>query len=316
MSKDIAHDIKKVCFGILSTEEILKIAVVEITNPKISPDEKENTVYDVRMGPTGQSDICPTCKVKSLNCPGHWGYIKLSVPIVHPLHYKRVLQFLHCICVQCSRFLVSEDHLRLWNILRYKKEARFNAILEKISKIRLCTNCNLTQPEIKFVLTEQMYYISYEEGNSAEKFPLHTEEIKKILGNLCEADIKLMGFHPNISHPKNLIIEVLPVLPPRARPFITTENMICDDDLTIQFTEIVKSNNNLKVQGLSETRREKCIQNLIFWIKTLMDNSKGLAKHNNSKPMQGIKERLSSKSGIIRNNLMGRETCRISFNCS
>jgi DNA-directed RNA polymerase beta' subunit len=317
MNTEIASDIKEVCFGILSTDEILKISVVEVTSPKISATEKENTVYDIRMGPTIPYEVCPTCKLKALNCPGHWGHIKLNVPIVHPLHYRRVTQFLNCICIQCSRLLVNEDHLRLWNILRYKKENRFNAILEKILKIRLCVNCNLTQPDISFVSTEHMYYIVYStKSGVVEKLPLHTEEIKRIFSNLRDGDIQLLGFQPSVSHPKNLIMDVIPVLPPRSRPFIVTENMICDDDLTIQFTEIIKSNNNLNVVGLPETRREKYIQNLVFWIKTLMDNSKGLAKHNNSKPMQGIKERLSSKTGIIRNNLMGIEMRRMCFVCS
>ena len=46
-----------------------------------------------------------------------------------------------------------------------------------------------------------------------------------------------------------------------------------------------------------------------FRIKTLMNNSSGKAKHNtNQRPLKGIKERLTGKDGIIRNNLMGKRT--------
>jgi DNA-directed RNA polymerase beta' subunit len=306
-----AKDVSEVRFGLLSTTDITQLSVVEITNSRLSTADKMHTVYDTRMGPMNPSEICPTCKCKTVQCPGHFGHIVLHTPIVHPLHYKRVAQVLQCVCIQCSRLLVSEEHLRLWNVLRYRKEARFAAIHTRILRVRLCTHCNLSQPDIQFAALDHTYYLSYSARpvpgeEPAAKLPLRTEEIKKIFNHLSDSDVELLGFSATRTHPRNLLLEVLPVLPPRARPYIMTENRICDDDLTWQFNEVVKSNNHLASPGLSEARREKHLQSLIFWIKTLFDNSKGLAKHNNSKPMKGIKERLSSKDGLIRSHIMGK----------
>ena len=115
----------------------------------------------------------------------------------------------------------------------------------------------------------------------------------------------LLGFTEGSSHPRNMILEAIPVIPPRARPFIMSDNMH-DDDLTTFLTDIVKANIALRQHDISETRREKVAQNLVFLIKCMMNNSKGMAKRQNGTAMKGIKERLEGKAGLFRNNIQGR----------
>jgi DNA-directed RNA polymerase beta' subunit len=107
-----------------------------------------------------------------------------------------------------------------------------------------------------------------------------------------------------------LILGVLPVIPPISRPYLVSDSKICDDDLTYTYNEIIKINKCLADTSLSEIKRQKNIQNLLFRIKTLFDNSQGKSKHTNSRSMKGIKERIVGKEGIIRGNLMGK---RVNF---
>ena len=317
---DPKHDINEIQFGLLSKEDILNMSVVELTEPKFIPKEKgttpyptyrENSVYDSRMGPMNPTDICPTCSQKSLHCPGHFGHIVLEVPVIHPLFYKKVLHYLQCFCIQCSKFLVTTEHLQLWGFMKYKRETRFNHIVSQITKGHLCVHCNLTQPTIQFVSNDNEYYITYTtkepetKKDIISKLPLRTEEIKTIFNNISTEDIQLLGFHNESAHPRNLILEVIPVIPPRARPFIMSDSM-CDDDLTTFLTDIIKANITLRDKSISETKREKVIQTLIFSIKCMMDNAKGLAKRQNGTAMKGIKERLEGKGGLVRNNIQGR----------
>lgn len=296
-------DIQEIKFGLMSKEEILRHSVVEVTTTKFTTEgPNENSVYDIRMGPMNPSECCPTCLKQTLECPGHFGHITLHTPIVHPLYYKNVLSFLQCFCIQCSRLLITEEHLQLWNILRLKKDSRFNAVLDRISKINFCVHCNLMQPKIQFSTKDTQFLLVYTVN---EKVPIMVKEIQNIFNKVTDPDIELLGLSPDVSHPRNLIIEVLPVIPPRARPFIITDNVFCDDDITILLNEIVKINNNLK-KNPSVTKEKKYVQSLAFRIKSLFDNSNGMAKHPNGKPMKGIKERLCSKDGLIRNNLMGK----------
>ena len=79
-----------------------------------------------------------------------------------------------------------------------------------------------------------------------------------------------------------------------------------DDDLTTQYLEVVKLNNYLQDDNISETKRYKYIQSLKFRIKCLFDNSHEKAKHTNGRPMKCIKKRISGKEGQVRANLMGK----------
>ena len=60
------------------------------------------------------------------------------------------------------------------------------------------------------------------------------------------------------------------------RPFVCSDNNICDDDLTIQLVEIIKANNHLQQQDgaqISDTKKQKHLQSLKFRIATFYNNS-------------------------------------------
>lgn len=304
------QNIEEIQFGVLSPEDILKMSVAEITCNRFTETSNINSVYDPRMGPMKSGEVCITCGYKTKQCTGHFGHINLAVNILHPLYSKSILAFLRCFCIKCSRLLITEEHLKLWNILKYKKDIRFHYILEKLIKTRCCIHCSTSQPKYTYSTQEQRFYAQHKDGNRIHKLKLTTGDVQEIFYRILNCDVELLGFNPEHTHPRNLVLSVLPVLPPRSRPFIMNDNVICDDDLTIQYTEIVKTNNYLQSEGLTETKYDKYVQTLQFRIKTIMDNTNGKARHTNSRQMKGIKERLTGKDGLIRNNLMGK---RVNF---
>jgi DNA-directed RNA polymerase beta' subunit len=137
---------------------------------------------------------------------------------------------------------------------------------------------------------------------------LSVDDIKKVFDEITDTDIELLGFNPHMIRPINLIMSVFPVIPPCARPFVMADGNVCDDDLTNQLLEIIKSNNQLKKGMLiDETKKQKALQSLKFRISTFFNNSASKAKHpTNGRPIKGIKERITGKSGQVRNNLMGK----------
>lgn len=299
-------NIDSIQFGVMSREDILNMSVAEIYSTKMSPVGIPHSVYDPRMGPMNYGEECPTCRLNTTECSGHFGHIELAIEVIHPLYTKFVLSFLKCFCNQCSRLLIKKEHLELWGFLKYKNDIRFKQILEKFTKIRFCVHCNMFQPNYTYASVEGNFIANYKSNGLTEKMIVSVLEIRKIFENVWDEDLILMGFNPKCSRPINLVMSVLPVIPPRSRPFIVSENMISDDDLTLTYNEIIKANNYLKTSVTSDAKREKYIQTLIFRIKTLQDNSSNKAKHTNSRPIKGIKERLTSKDGLIRSNLMGK----------
>lgn len=294
----MSKKISKIQFGVMSCEDILKLSVVEITKSKFPG---ANSLYDPRMGPSSLGDSCITCNSDIKDCSGHFGHIKFNEPIVHPLYTKNVLKFLCCFCLHCSRLLITEFDISLWKIKNNRK--KFDNIVEKCVKLLFCVHCKSIQPKFSFSTIENMYFVEYTKG---ERINFNIREIQKVFRNITDSDIRILGFNPEHIKPMNFILSIFPVLPPRARPFIKTENIIFDDDLTTQLCEIIKINNNLEDANLSDMKRQKYVQNLIFRVKTYMDNSQCKAKHTNMRPIKGIKERICGKDGIVRSNLMGK----------
>lgn len=292
-------------FGILSDEEILNQSVCEVINTKLVGSL---SVYDERMGVLENGKVCVTCGKNNKECIGHFGHIHLNVSVSHPLFYKSILSVLKCICYRCSRVLMSEDQFEFHGLLKYNKQSRFTKVLKILEKMDTCLLCNTLQPKYTLSTVDKTITMIFKANGELLKTILYDNEIKKIFENIPNEEIALLGFDPNHSHPKNLIIDILPVLPPVARPYIISDNVTCDDDLTIQYLEIIKANLHLSNDNanLNEMKRQRYIQSLKFRIKCLFDNSQERSKHSNGRPLKGIKKRLTGKEGQLRNNLMGK----------
>lgn len=309
MSIDI-HDISCMEFGVLSPDEMRNMSVCKVDSIKLNGI---GSIYDERMGCiTDTNEKCVTCGLKK-ECWGHFGYIELNENVLHPMYYKMISVFLKCFCKQCYRLILKDEQIELSGFLKMKNERRFNKILEKIEKIDMCSHCSCPQPKIIYKTKDMTITMEYKNKKSEDKISIimEVEDIKKIFDNICDNDITLLGLDPKRIHPKNLILSVLPVIPPCSRPYVIVDGNICDDDLTYQLIEIVKINNQLSDSQMVSQKRQKLIHTLRFRISTMFNNCKGKAKHpTDSRPLKGLKERLAGKKGRIRDNLMGK---RVNF---
>lgn len=293
---------KHVQFGVLSSEEILKMSVCEVNSSKL---QGPNTVYDPRMGVLEFDEICTTCGQSGKNCIGHFGHIVLNTRIANPLYIKLILSILKCICYKCSRLLLCEEKICINELNKKNEVNRFNVICKYMEKIDICSHCMTSQPKFVFSTHDKNIYMNFKLKNINEKIMISDDEIYKILCNMNAKDIKLLGLKQKNILPKNLIFNILPVLPPVSRPYVVADNLTCDDDLTLQYIECIKCNINIK-KNENEIKKSKYIQMLKFRIRSLFDNSNDKQKVSNGRPLKGIKKRLSGKDGIIRNNLMGK----------
>lgn len=172
---------------------------------------------------------------------------------------------------------MTEDQIKLNNLHRLKGIKRFTKILERLEKIDMCSHCSHPQPDIKHTISDNVISMVYKDKEKGKiSIVLQVNEIRKIFDNVSVGDVKLLGFNPDLVQPKNLILTVFPVIPTCCRPYVISENNVCDDDLTIQLVEIIKANNHLEQQDgiqLSDTKKQKHLQSLKFRISTFYNNS-------------------------------------------
>ena len=202
--------IKSIQFGVYSGKDIEALSVCEIKNKKLEMD-LAHSVYDARMGVLVHNKKCITCKKDKNKCPGHFGHIKLKEIIIHPLFYKYVLHFLKCICIKCSKLLLIQDQIDLYNLNNITGFVRFKHILDIVKKKNnICHYCKIIQPKKMF--QDNQIILSYK--NEENKLILKDEEIFNIFNNVTNDTIQMLGLDPKNIHPKNLILTHLLVIPP------------------------------------------------------------------------------------------------------
>lgn len=272
------------------------------------------------MGTVDNDKLCTTCFRTNIDCPGHLGEIKLHTAFPHPLFREYLLWVLTSVCNSCSTLLLPESYIKRYGIDKLQGKNRLKRIyeiVEKISgktgnpcpnqKIRKCT----TNPRYKHKKHKDYdnYQIEYRYANGSKEF-IHKDinDIKKILNNISKEDAKLMGFS-NGSHPTDMILESFTVIPPCARPYTIREGEIKEDHLTTAYDEIIRDNQKYSIVA-DENRKRNIEKDLYFHISHLIDNSDGKYCRSPTEKIQGIKQRITKKEGLIRCNIMGK---RVNF---
>ena len=300
--------VSTVKFGILSDNDILKMSVCEISNPSLT--NETGTVYDNRLGCVKNNTLCTTCNEDIWKCPGHFGHIEMNIPII--LFYKQCVPFLKCFCFNCHRILCTVEELRL------NKIVGFDRIVAYVSDLTICARCQTPHPEIRFNISDSILEAQHKYKNTKASRVLTPSIIKLVFDDIPDSDVQLLGIDIEMFHPRNLVLTKFLVLPTCCRPRMITASNSSDDDLTLMLVDIIKNNNIIgklscvddAASSVSDGKRaeyDKAVANIKFKTLAYRDNSKGKAKHNtNHKDMTGITERITKKSGIVRQNLMGK----------
>ena len=278
--------INEIKFSILSEQDVLNESVLEITNPKLQGD---NTVQDARLGSAIPSSAkCPTCLEEGIKCRGHFGHIRLNYPIFHPLFEKYILKLLKLFCFSCFRAI---------RVTINKECIAYDKINKWTDKKYICPHCGMIQPTWSFV-----HKNAFIQMQTANKTILCTPyDIRTLFINYYKEDLEKIGV---ICWPENMIIVNFPIIPPCARPSVYSENKANDDHLTVQYTEIVKANLAIDpaIHPLNKEHKQLVkITTLIYRISALFLNTK-----EKGKDVQGYRQRICGKTGLLRENLMGK----------
>lgn len=138
MSEPVSHHIDRASFSIWSREEIKRISVKKVTEPKSF--EKGGTMhpdglYSRSMGVCKKFEICSTCGLTDISCPGHYGRIELAVPVYHPLLVREMYQLLSKCCLQCFHFRLAQPALKLFRAQLEALNNGFDFLVDELDEI-------------------------------------------------------------------------------------------------------------------------------------------------------------------------------------
>jgi len=326
--------IKGIQFTVMSPEEIKQKSVCEIVSTDTYSGNEPiiGGLFDSRMGVIENDKLCKTCHQKNTFCPGHFGHVQLAKPVFYIQFFDMVRKLLKCVCFRCSRLLINPQDPLLMKLMNKKtsgmRQKRFELIYKCCSKIKRCGQenphgCGAKLPHK--ITKENMGKINMEWKDDGEprKQQFNAEDVLIILKRICDEESNILGFQsdkkkPEYNRPEFLICTVFPVPPPSVRPSVRNETgQRCEDDLTHKLCDIIKTNNTLKqkVNSSVTITPEQSVQInywyilLQFHVATFVDNCiPGIppAKQRTGRPLRSLTERLKSKEGRVRGNLMGK----------
>jgi len=263
--------VKQFHLSIIDPEDVPSIAVVLCHNPSVQFSNRRNSVIDERFGPVSQRDKCVQCMSYLNDCVGHFGYIRLCLPVYQPFFLNDVYKIVTKACYNCLRPACGDE----------------------------CEYCNAVQGKWSRELGTRDRFVHKHEYQKRELTVTNVQTI------LREHDKKFKS-KPEQAQPKSwLLLTNLLVLPMAARASIVTQGLVSHHALTHAYASIIKENNLLSIFVGQQQSPHVILQQ---W-RRLQDAVYKLfdARYSNDERFtEGIRQRLDSKAGRFRKHLLGK----------
>ncbi|MHA1684950.1 MAG: DNA-directed RNA polymerase subunit A' [Candidatus Heimdallarchaeaceae archaeon] len=327
MSSHGYKTIKGIQFGLLDPDTIRKMSVERIITPDTYDSDGTpvaSGLMDGLLGTIDPGQRCKTCGARVGACPGHFGHIELSRPVIHVGYNKLIYKILRATCRSndCHRILLDPAEIAevKEKLKEYEEEwgepdyELIEEIMKKSAKKTECPYCGTKQNKIRLEKpTTYFEEVEIEETGQKQQNKLSPLDIHSWLKSITDEDCKLMGINPKYARPEWMVLWVLPVPPVSVRPSITLENGIrSEDDLTHKLVDIIRINQRLlenREAGAPQLIVEDLWELLQYHVSTYFDNEiSGIppARHRSGRALRTLTQRLKGKEGRFRANLSGK----------
>lgn len=351
VKEDIApKKISHLQFGMLSSQEMQRLSEFQVwsnqlfTMPQRTP--AAGGCLDPRLGVSDKISTCATCKQKINECAGHYGYIKLSLPVFHIGFFKQTMNILQCICKTCSRILMSDSARQ--NFLKrmrnprtdvLAKAASFKKALELCKKAKACPHCYAANGAVKKVtglptlkLVHERYKAKHQEDEldalihgiqtvmrtnpnvpadlKSTVEDLLPTRVLELFQRIPDEDCEILWVDPLNGRPENLILQHILVPPVPIRPSVSMDGGSNEDDITVKLQEILEVNLALQIAMSkgppTRTIMENWGQLQMLVAQCINGDTPGLTRPIDVKPIKGFCQRIKGKQGRFRGNLSGK----------
>lgn len=334
--ENVGHSkIKSIRFDAFSGNEVRNAADVQIWNGGIydatGTKPVQNGLIDPRLGPANKKLNCTTCHGSFTDCPGHFGYLKLTLPVFNVGYFNSILNILKCICKACSRILLpEEDRKELLVKMRnpradvHQKNTIMKGVRDKCTKNKylMCTRCRrlngvVTKAKSQLAIAESFKTIdeSLEKIRAAlshlkEKAscqPAHLLSPSKVLSlfkKMPDEDCELLNL---CVRPENLIVTEIAIPPAPIRPSVVVGSGRSNEDgLTVILKNIINMNAILREDLEGAAPLYKCLECWAVLQSHVVEYINSEAPSVQDSKNRGLVQRLKGKQGRFRGNLSGK----------
>jgi len=187
MRFEIPKKLSSIQFGILSPDDIKKIAVVRVDRPILYNEEGRGFPggpLDGKLGAADNTEKCELCSLRrregDTGCMGHFGYIDLASPVYHPGFIKHIEKVLNAVCEKCGRLTLPTDRREFyWGKMKnfierygYPSFDISKQVLNEAAKTSVCPHCGVKK-EGKFIYSKT-------EMTFVKRIELTKEEVESI----------------------------------------------------------------------------------------------------------------------------------------
>ena len=285
---DKPRTIEHITFGLLSSEDITRTAEFQVTERNLyslpSRVPLAGGVLDPRLGTSDKKGECVTCKGKLTDCAGHYGYIKLELPVFHIGYFKSVLTLLQCICKRCGRVLLPEEgaveasrHTEIMLAAMRRggdvgtRRRNLKKVVDACKRCKLCPHCGATNGAVRKVASalrithdpwgkdgapdditrelvcarERNRELESHLGAGRVQDDLTPVRVLELFSRMEPRDCELLDLR---ERPERLILTHVTVPPVCIRPSVEMVGQAGtnEDDITMTLMQVVEVNNSVR----------------------------------------------------------------------
>lgn len=256
------------------------------------------------QGVSVKAGNCETCGLSQIDCVGHYGYIRLVLPVFHWGFFKHTVAILQVICKTCASVLLDDTAKRKFlrsfrrpNLENLQRTSTFKQVNTAARKVLYCPKCNALNGVVKKAGTLKVIHekfrqkklvgeredfyrtfqtavkMSQSQAASADVRPhLHKAQedldplkVLDLFRRISDEDCELLGLRPEYGRPEEYIWQYIVVPPTCIRPTVEQDGATNDDDLTTKLAEIIGVNTILKAALRREGRPQTTMQLMESW---------------------------------------------------
>lgn len=275
------------------------------------------TVYDSRLGPLSRN-VCVVCSRRAIDCPGHFGYIKLppQLMVFHPFYFEILVLVLKCLTLRPSTETapvnlitpqIPREISDLHGLFRLRALAAHCDTLVTNAKSGGAARYNTWIISTdKDSATQGIIYTQTDKN--AEKRQLSPADARNILLRMSPQAIA--GLELYDTHPANFILSEFPVMPSNSRPQTLVKKLESNAFITTELNHLVErvSSNSRGTAVLSLTEAASIRREIFVALYRMIYPEPGGINEKAFKEAVSIK--IKDKKGIIRSRL---EASRVNF---